>query len=281
MRPREASGFTLTLLIAGAVLWAFVSTEVDLARLFSSGPRIAEFLGRMWPPSPEIMSEILKGSAETLRIAILGTLGAVLISVPLGILASETMTPGFIHRPVRTVLALIRAIPLILVAMLMVGAVGLGPLPGIIAVAFHATGMLAKFYAEAIDGVARAPIDALESAGASPLLRLRYAIWPQMAPVVARDTIFRFELNLRESLVLGVVGAGGIGFYIQTYVRSFQYDKAASVTLAVILMVVVIEGFNVALRRGFRDTEPMRAGQSGIGMYKPIWPEADLAPLKH
>ncbi len=251
MRPRETGGFTLTLLIAGAVLWAMLSTQVDPVRLLNSGPRIAEFLGRMWPPSPEIMDEIIKGSAETLRIAILGTLGAVIASIPLGILAAETLTPGFVHRPIRTLLALIRAIPLILVAMLMVGAVGLGPLPGIIAVAFHATGMLAKFYAEAIDGVARAPVDALESAGAGMLLRLRHAIWPQMAPVVARDTIFRFELNLRESLVLGVVGAGGIGFYIQTYVRSFQYDKAASVTLAVILMVVVIEGLNVALRRRF------------------------------
>ncbi len=72
-----------------------------------------------------------------------------------------------------------------------------------------------------------------------------------MAPVIARDTIFRFELNLRESLILGIVGAGGIGFYIQTYVRSFQYEKAASVTLAVIAMVLAIEAFNVALRRRF------------------------------
>jgi len=195
------------------------------------------------------MNEIVKGSAETLRIAILGSLGAVFLSVPLGIFASETMVSSAVYRPVRTLLAFIRAIPLILVAMLMVGAVGLGPLPGIIAVAFHATGMLAKFYAEAIDGVA--PIAALESAGAGPLARLRYAIWPQMAPVVARDTIFRFELNLRESLILGIVGAGGIGFYIQTYVRSFQYDKAASVTLAVIAMVIAIEAINVALRRRF------------------------------
>ena len=72
-----------------------------------------------------------------------------------------------------------------------------------------------------------------------------------MAPVIARDTIFRFELNLRESLILGIVGAGGIGFYIQTYVRSFQYDKAASVTIAVILLVIAIEVLNVALRKRF------------------------------
>lgn len=251
MRSRGFGAFATGALVAGAVLWSFMTSEVDLSRLMTAGPRVAAFLGRMVPPDPTVMDEIVTGSAETLRIAILGSLGAVILSVPLGILASETMVSPVLYRPVRTLLAFIRAIPLILVAMLMVGAVGLGPLPGIISVAFHATGMLAKFYAEAIDGVSRAPIAALESAGAGPLARLRYAIWPQMAPVVARDTIFRFELNLRESLILGVVGAGGIGFYIQTYVRSFQYDKAASVTLAVIVMVIAIEALNVALRRRF------------------------------
>ncbi|WP_127561430.1 phosphonate ABC transporter, permease protein PhnE [Nioella ostreopsis] len=250
-RARNVGGFAASALIAGAVLWSLVTTDVELSRLLSAAPRIADFLGRMFPPDPTVMSEIVRGSAETLRIAIVGTLGAVILSVPLGILASDTMAPPAVYRLVRTLLALIRAIPLILVAMLMVGAVGLGPLPGIIAVAFHATGMLAKFYSEAIDNVERAPIAALESAGAGPILRLRHAIWPQMAPVIARDTIFRFELNLRESLVLGIVGAGGIGFYIQTYVRSFQYDKAASVTIAVIIMVIAIEAVNVALRRRF------------------------------
>ena len=249
MPRRGQGGFAVGALIAGAVLWSLITTDVELSRLLSAGPRIADFLARMLPPDPSVMNEIIQGSAETLRIAVLGTLGAVILSAPFAMLASETMSPPLIHRPVRMLLALIRAIPLILVAMLMVGAVGLGPLPGIIAIAFHATGMLAKFYAEAIDGVSRAPIAALESAGAGGLARLRHAIWPQVAPVIARDTIFRFELNLRESLILGIVGAGGIGFYIQTYVRSFQYDKAASVTLAVIVMVIAIEAFNVALRR--------------------------------
>ncbi|MEQ8915319.1 MAG: phosphonate ABC transporter, permease protein PhnE [Roseovarius sp.] len=251
MRFREFGGYATSALIAGAILCSIATPNGEVSRHMSAGPRNADILVRMFPPEPTVMAEIKKGSAETLRIAILGTLGAVILSIPLGILASETMVARAVFRPVRTLLAFIRAIPLILVAMLMVGAVGLGPLPGIIAVAFHATGMLAKFYAEAIDGVSRAPIAALESAGAGPLVRLRHAIWPQMAPVVARDTIFRFELNLRESLILGIVGAGGIGFYIQTYVRSFQYDKAASVTVAVVVMVIAIEAINVAMRRRF------------------------------
>ena len=191
---------------------------------------------------------------EALRVAgeILGTFGCFVASLLLGPLAAERLTPAWVHRPVRLLLAVVRAIPLILVAMLMVGAVGLGPLPGILAVAFHATGMLAKFYAEAIDDTEAAPIAALESTGATLLQRLRFGYWPQMAPVVLCDTVFRFELNLRESLILGVVGAGGIGFYIQIYVRSFQYEKAATVTLAVAAVILLIEIGNAALRRRVR-----------------------------
>lgn len=247
-RAAGRSSLLVGICVVGIVLWAGATSDMPPDRLASSGSWIADFLGRMLPPNTSVLPEIWKGTTETLRIAILGTLGSVVLSVPLGLMASATLSPAWLNRPVRLLLAVVRAIPLILVAMLMVGAVGLGPLPGIIAIAFHATGMLAKFYAEAIDGVGRAPGEALESAGAGSLLRLRYAVWPQMAPVVARDTIFRFELNLRESLILGIVGAGGIGFYIQTYVRSFQYDKAASVTIAIALIVVAIEGVNALLR---------------------------------
>ena len=252
--PRVPSWRALwpSLLIAGAVLWAGATTEVNPDRMLDAGGRVAAFVARMLPPDPSVMPEVAQGTAETLRIAVLGTLGCVVASVVLGPLAAESMTAAVVHRPVKLLLALIRAIPLILVAMLMVGAVGLGPLPGILAIGFHATGMLAKFYAEAIDNVDAAPVAALESAGATRLQRLRYGVWPQMAPVVVRDTIFRFELNLRESLILGVVGAGGVGFYIQTYVRSFQYEKAATLTIVVAAMVLVIEATSGLLKRRFR-----------------------------
>lgn len=237
------------LLIAAVLLWAMATADVDLARLGASGPRLADFLDRMMPPDLSVWPEVTRGMLETLRIAVIGTFGGVILSAILGPLAASTITPPWVHGPVRAVLAVLRAVPLILVAMLMVSAVGLGPLPGILAVILHGTGMLAKFYAEAIEDVDRAPVAALESAGASLLQRLRYAVWPQMAPTILRDTIFRFELNLRESLILGVVGAGGIGFYIQTYIRSFQYPKAATVALAIVAVVVAIEIVNAALRR--------------------------------
>ena len=238
-----------SLVIGGVVLWASIGSEIDPSRLCSAGGRISEFLTRMFPPDLSVLSEAIDATLETLRIAILGTVGCILASSVLGLFAAETLSPRAVHAPVKAFLALVRAIPLILVAMLMVGAVGLGPLPGILATAFHATGMLGKFYAEAIEGVDRAPVAALESAGATLLQQIRYAVWPQMAPDLLRDTVFRFELNLRESLILGVVGAGGVGFYIQTYVRSFQYEKAATLTIVVALIVLLIEFANTRLRR--------------------------------
>lgn len=234
-----------------AIIWALAGADIGADRLQNAGPRLADFLARMFPPNFAVWPEVLKGLAETLRIAILGTVFAVILSAGLSVLAAETLVPAYIWRPVQALLAAIRSIPLILVAMLMVGAVGLGPLPGILAVTFHATGMLAKFYAEAIDNVGQAPVAALESSGASRAQQLRWAIWPQMAPVILRDTVFRFELNLRESLILGVVGAGGIGLYVQTYVRSFQYDKAATVTLAIIMLVMLSEAVNSMLQKRF------------------------------
>lgn len=246
------AGLWPSLVIGAAVLWAMAGTEIDAARLAQAGARTVDFLGRMVPPDPTVLPEVAEATLETLRIAILGTVGCVIASAVLGLLAAETVTPRLVSAPVKALLALIRAIPVILVAMLMVGAVGLGPLPGILAIAFHATGMLAKFYADAIEGVDRAPVAALESAGATLMQRLRFGIWPQMAPNVLRDTLFRFELNLRESLILGIVGAGGVGFYIQTYVRSFQYEKAATVTIVVAAIVLLIELGNTWLRRLMR-----------------------------
>lgn len=252
-RRREASRrswghFSLSASLAVLILWSWHGSEIDLATLAASGGRIADFLGRMMPPDMSVLPVVVESSAETLRIAVLGTVGCIVLSVMLGVLASRTLVPAWIYLPIKGLLAVIRGIPLILVAMLMVGAVGLGPLPGILAIAFHATGMLAKFYSEAIEGIDNAPIEALESAGATFLQKLRFGAWPQVAPDIVRDTLFRFEMNLRESLILGLVGAGGIGFYIQTYVRSFQYEKVATLTIVVILFVVAIEVVNNAIR---------------------------------
>ena len=251
-RSREWSGFTVTVALGVLVAWALIDTGIDLARIASSGPRIYAFLDRMYPPDWSVLPTVVNASLETFHIALLGTVASIVFSLVLGALAAESVTPRLVHVPLKWLLATIRAIPLILVAMLMVGAVGLGPLPGILAIAFHSTGMLGKFYAEAIESVPAQSLEALDSAGVTWLQKMRFGAWPQMAPDLVRDTLFRFELNIRESLVLGLVGAGGIGFYIQTYVRAFQYDKAATLTIVVVLFVVLIEAVNHVVRTSLK-----------------------------
>lgn len=234
------------------IAWAWRGTEFDTGRLIDGIPRMAEFLGRMVPPDKTIIDIVALSTMETVQIAFLGTVLGAVASLLLGLMAAANLTPPWVHQPVKWLLAILRGIPVILLALLFVSSVGLGPFPGVLAVAVHSTGMLGKFYAEAFEGAQRGPMDALATAGAHRWQVVRYAALPQVGPDLARDTLFRFEMNLRESLVLGLVGAGGIGFYIQLYTRSFHYDKVATLTLVVLVLVIAIEQLSVFVRRRLR-----------------------------
>ena len=253
LRGRARSRRTLVHLAAfaailGLSVWSWTATTMDLARLGRGLPRLADFFLRMIPPEISVADIIFVSAVETIQIALLGTVISAVLSFGLGVLAAANIMPAFVHLPVKWLLAAIRAVPLIILALIFVSAVGLGPLPGVLTIAVHSTGMLGKFYAEAFESAHPAPLEALDSAGASWLLKLRYGVLTESAPALIRDTLFRFELNLRESLVLGLVGAGGIGFYIQLYARSFQYDKVATLTLVVLAMVLAVEQLNILLR---------------------------------
>lgn len=245
-------GFLITAAIGLAAVFAWYDLGLEPGKLGSSGGRLLDFLQRMVPPDPSVLGVVSEAALETVEIALVGTALSVILSIPLGLLAAGTVTPPWVHMTVKWLLAGIRGIPLILVAMIMVGAVGLGPLPGVLAISFHSTGMLAKFFAEAFESVDNRPLAALSSAGASAFQIHWFGTLPQIAPDLLRDVMFRFELNLRESLVLGLVGAGGIGFYIQTYIRSFQYQKVATLTIVILIMVIAIEAITYALRRLLR-----------------------------
>jgi len=240
------------LLLVALIAWAWAGADFHLSKLTVGLPRMADFFSRMTPPDLSVAQTALVATQETVQIALFGTLLSVAASFGVGLLAAANLTPQWVHQPVKWFLGLIRAVPLILLALLFVSAVGLGPFPGVLAIAVHSTGMLGKFYAEAFENARSGPLEALDSAGATWWQKVRFGVLTQVAPDLARDTMFRFELNLRESLVLGLVGAGGIGFYIQLYVRGFQYPKVATLTIVVLLMVVLVEQISVALRRRLR-----------------------------
>lgn len=240
------------LFLVALIAWAWTGADVQIQRLLAGLPRMAEFFSRMVPPDTTVAKTVMVSTAETVQIALFGTVLSVVASFFLGLLAAVNLTPHWVHQPVKWLLGMLRAVPIILLALLFVATVGLGPFPGVLAIAVHSTGMLGKFYAEAFENARRGPLEALGSAGATWWQQVRFGVLTQVAPDVARDTLFRFELNLRESLVLGLVGAGGIGFYIQLYIRAFQYDKVATLTLVVLLIVVLVEQISIAIRRRLR-----------------------------
>ncbi len=250
--PQSLLRFGGILLLVVLIAWSFTGLDIDLNKLLTSFPRMVDFIGRMFPPNTAVAKTVLASTLETLQMAFAGTVISALVSFPLGLLGAENLSPSWVHQPVKGFLSILRAIPIILLALMFVSTVGLGPFPGVLALAVHSTGMLGKFYAEAFENASSGPLEALESSGANWIQKVRFGVLTQVAPDLARDTLFRFELNLRESLILGLVGAGGIGFYIQLYIRSFQYDKVATLTIVLLIIVVLVEQLSVAIRKKLR-----------------------------
>lgn len=231
--------------------------------LFASGPRIADFLDRMMPPDLTWTADEPRPFAPPLRIAwtavtitlqisFLGTAIGFVLALVLGFLAAENLTPHWVHHPLKIALALLRSIPVILLALLFVTAVGLGAVPGVLAIGVHSVGMLGKLFAEEVEGADQGVWEAMDSAGANWFQKVRYAVWPQVAAQVYSLTLFRLELNIRESAVLGLVGVAGLGLWIENYRRVFDYPSVATLVIVTMLVVLVVEQVSIQIRRTLR-----------------------------
>ena len=182
-------------------------------------------------------------------IALAGTTIGVLLALPLGFLAASNITPTWIHLPAKFLLGAIRSMPLIVVAILFVTAVGLGPFPGMLAIAFHSIGMLGKFFAEEFETADKGILAAVRDTGAGWAQTVRFGLLPQSVPQIVAFSVYRLEMNFRDAAVLGLVGAGGIGYYIQLYVRGFQYEKVAVLLIVIVAVVTVLDQLTFWVRR--------------------------------
>ena len=253
----------LTAGVLAVLVWSWHGTEMDLAKLLQSGPRVAEFLDRMLPPNlaraetelrpfPPPLQLAGKAVVMTLQISILGTAIGTCVAFLLGFLAAENLTPHWVHHSVKTLLALLRSIPVIILALLFVSAVGLGAFPGVLAIAIHSIGMLGKLFAEECESVYGGVWEAMDSAGANWFQKIRYAIWPQVEPQYFSFMLFRLDMNIRDSAVLGFVGVAGLGLWIENYRRSFDYASVATMVLVTMLVVVVVEQASIQICRRLR-----------------------------
>jgi phosphonate transport system permease protein len=240
------------LLVVLLFVWSWWDIGIDFGQFAGGWERLGTYFSYMAPPDLSIAEVALRATVETLQIAYLGTVLSAIVSLALGLMAAVNLTPAWVHLPAKWLLAALRSIPLILIAPICIVAVGFGPTAGVLTIAIHATGMLGKFYAEALENADPAPLEALESVGATWAQKIRFGALAQAAPDLVRDTLFRFELNFRDSMVLGLVGAGGIGFYLQLYLRSFNHQKVATLTIVVLLVVVAIEQLSIWCRRWLR-----------------------------
>jgi phosphonate transport system permease protein len=225
----------------------------DATRFIEGGPAIAQVASEMFPPDFSRWQHWLKPLLDTLAMSIAGTALAVMLSLPLALLAAPNTSPNWwISRLVRLLLSALRSVPEIILGILFVAAVGFGALPGVLALALHSVGMVGKFYAEAIEHVDPKPLEAAVAAGASRLQVISHAVLPQVLPQLADITIYRWEYHFRASAVLGIVGAGGIGFELMAALRLINYDQVAAILLTILACVVLVDGIGARLRKALK-----------------------------
>lgn len=250
---RKNLGWVAGLFIVVFFFACFNAVEFDIQRLWEGREFMWNYLLQMWPPNFAIFPKVWHGTVQTIELAFVATCIAAVLSLPFGFLGATNVMKGPFQRKiasfVRFLLNANRAVDALIVATFFVSAVGLGPFAGTLALAVHSVGMLGKMFFEAVEGVDKGPVEALEAAGASRLQVLRWAIWPQALPYFLSHTLFRFELNIRGAVVLGLVGAGGIGFLLTEYQRLFQYSNVAVVLLTIVVLVMGIDAISGWTRR--------------------------------
>jgi phosphonate transport system permease protein len=245
---RTAAASAVVMLVVTGSAWH--SGLLDFDRLREGLPSTAILLGEMWPPDFSHAGNWLKPLADTLTMSISGTLVAVVLSAPLALLAARNTTPHpVVYIAARGLLNLLRAVPELILGIVLVAAVGFGVLPGVLALGLHSVGMVGKFYAEALEQVDPGPVEAVRSVGATPLQVIWYGMFPQIMPLLAGVTIYRWEYHFRASTVMGMVGAGGIGFELIGSLRIMQYREVSAILLVILAMVIAIDAFSSALRQ--------------------------------
>jgi phosphonate transport system permease protein len=221
------------------ILWlSAVRINLSAGNVILGIPNMVDFFGRMFPPDFSYLSFLVAPTIETVQIAAWGTVIAVVLSAPLSLLAARNTSPHpVVYFATRVFLNLLRSINELIYALLLVSAVGLGPFPGVLAIALHATGMLAKFVAEEIEHVNKGPVEALQAAGAGRMQTILFGILPQVLPAVVGYILYRFDVSIRSATVLGLVGAGGLGFSLITTMKMFKYHETAASILMIILLI--------------------------------------------
>ncbi len=224
--------------------------EVSFTKLWEGLPRLAGWAARAWPPDLSEIGILSFRAAETVAMGTVGTSFGALLAIPLCLLAARNVTPSaWLSVPARGLLNALRGIDSFVFALIFVAAVGLGPFAGVLGVALHAAGSIAKLWSESIETSLPGPIEAVSMTGAGRLKVIRYALIPDVLPSLSSITLYMWEWSVRASTVLGVVGAGGIGQELKNSVDLLQFDRVFTILLLILAMVTAIDAVSAWLRR--------------------------------
>lgn len=240
-------GFLLFLVI---LVLAAGQLDIDFDRLLAAPRAMFEFSLHLFAaPDINYLPQLLARMWETIEMTLLATTVATLLSAPLGLLAAQNISPHpLVYRASRTLLSLVRAMPELVWALVFVSAVGLGPLPGIMALALVTVGFMAKFFAESFEVVGEAAIEGVQAGGATKAQIIRWAMVPQAIPDFIGTLLYILDHNLRAAAILGLVGAGGIGYDLIMATRLFRYERLWMIALAIYLVVTLLDRLSAILR---------------------------------
>ncbi len=240
--------------LAAYVLYAASILDVTWERFVAGIDHGARFVSRMFPPdtAPDKMKLMARGLYESLEIAIISSALGILLSLPIGLLAARNLMPAWITWPVRLSIAMCRSFHQVIIAIVFVKAVGFGALAGILALTVASIGFVAKLFAEAIEEISLKQVEAIRATGAPFMSVVMYGVMPQVLTRFVGFATYQVDSNLRNSTMVGIVGAGGIGGTMFAAFQKFDYDFLLTILLAIIAVIMLSEGLQNAVKRLYR-----------------------------
>ncbi|MES2730986.1 MAG: phosphonate ABC transporter, permease protein PhnE [Bacteroidota bacterium] len=241
---RRKKTLNKVLVVAGVsflAYWAAISCKVDLSIFWQGIPKGIEFIGFMFPPDWEALLEMIYPAIETVLLAFMSTIVGAILSFFFALAAASNVSPPWLRNFSRFLLATERSLPEIIILLLLISALGLGPFPGVIAMSIGCIGMLGRLFGDAMEEINPATLESIASVGARRWQVIRYGIIPQVLPSLIANTIFRFEVNIRLSVLLGAVGAGGIGYQLFYSFQVLEYQRATTAILVILILVFTSE----------------------------------------
>jgi phosphonate transport system permease protein len=247
IQTNQKNNFIVGIIIALVVVFSY-NVEANPVDFVEGLPNLAIVIEEMSQVDADLFGIAFWAMFETIQMAFIGTIVGVVIALPLSMLAARNLNSKYVYGPVSAVLAAIRTFPSILWAILFVIMVGGGAFAGVLAIIMYTVGFVAKLQYEAIETIDSDPMDAISSIGVSKWQLIRYVVIPESASHLLSQVLYMFDYNVRQSSILGLVGAGGIGFYILGHIKWFEYGKAATFMIVIFVTVLIIDWISVKVR---------------------------------